>query len=147
MEWDPKLATGIPLVDSQHREMFNRLDILLDRNARNRVSATLEFLGEYVLRHFGCEEMMMKCGKFPDTDHHIREHQEFVARYLELKREYESGEEDMLTLMKLTSFVQSWLHEHIMTDDKAFADYFNELRAKEGMSEKSLFLEASHHSA
>lgn len=147
MQWDSKLATGIPLVDSQHKMMFDRLDILLDKNAKNRVAETLDFLGEYVLRHFGCEEMMMKCAKFPDTDHHIRLHKEFVEKYLELKHEYENGEENMLTLMKLTSFVQTWLYEHIMTKDKVFAEYFNRMHSKEDVPTKSIVLTPSQHSA
>lgn len=143
MHWNPVLETGIPLVDSQHRMMFDRLDVLLDRQSKHRVSETLDFLGEYVLRHFGCEEMMMKCSNFPDTECHTKLHKAFAEKYMELKREYEHDGEDFLTLMKLTRFVQAWLQEHIMTKDKEFAEYFK----AQHYTEKCADLTTVQHSA
>lgn len=144
MHWISDLETGIEMVDQQHKAMFDRLDTLLDKNHRNRVPETLEFLGEYVVRHFGCEELMMRCSKFPDIEHHAGIHEEFVAKYKELKQEYEKNGEDMLALMKLTSFIRDWLYDHIMIQDKKFAEYFKNSRFMDG---KNAFPPDIPHSA
>ena len=144
MHWNPDLETGIPIVDKQHKAMFDRLEMLLDKNHRNRVPETLAFLGEYAVRHFGCEELMMRTSKFPDTERHARIHGEFIAKYKALKQEYDKDGEDMLALMKLTSFINGWMCDHIMIQDKKFAEYFKKSRFMDG---KNAFPPDVPHSA
>ena len=57
MKWSEKLfGTGIPEVDEQHKELFSRVNALLDACSRGdgaaAVRSTLEFLEGYMEQHF-----------------------------------------------------------------------------------------------
>jgi hemerythrin len=63
--WTDSLAVGIPEIDQQHQELFLRLERLLRGivgGEREEVGRLLEFLGDYVVRHFGAEERWMAVG-------------------------------------------------------------------------------------
>jgi hemerythrin-like metal-binding protein len=122
--WNSSLETGIPIVDEQHQELFRQVDILLDRNNKERVPETLAFLGEYVIKHFGTEELMQKASKYPKAAEHKVIHENFIKTFVALKGEYESGGEDFLVLIKITKIALDWLQEHIGGHDKDFGAYF-----------------------
>ncbi|MCD8245840.1 MAG: hemerythrin family protein [Parabacteroides sp.] len=124
MYWDTSLETSIPIVDQQHKEMFKQLDVLLDYTNTERIAETLAFLSEYVVKHFGTEELMQKSARYPLAATHKKEHDAFIQNYLELKHEYEMSGEDSLVLNKLLKMILEWLHKHIMGLDKDFAIYF-----------------------
>ena len=122
--WNSSLETGISVVDEQHKELFRQVDILLDRSQKDRVPETLAFLGEYVIKHFGTEELMQKASKYPKTEEHKAIHDNFIKVFGELKSEYENGGEDFLILIKITKIALDWLQEHIGGHDKDFGSYF-----------------------
>ena len=63
IEWTEDLATGVPEIDAQHKELFSRINRLLEAcnqgQGRAEVGKTLAFLEEYVLIHFSTEEKIM----------------------------------------------------------------------------------------
>lgn len=126
MYWDTSLETSIPVVDQQHKEMFRQLDVLLDYTNPSRISETLDFLADYVVKHFGTEELMQKSAKYPLAGVHKEEHDAFISAYGELRREYEESGEDFIVLNKLIKMIMDWLHKHIMGLDKDFALYFKD---------------------
>ncbi len=126
MYWDTSLETNIPVVDQQHKEMFRQLDVLLDYTNPARIFETLAFLADYVVKHFGTEELMQKSARYPLAEMHKEEHEAFVGAYSELKRQYEESGEDFIVLNKLIKMIMDWLHMHIMGLDKDFAVYFKE---------------------
>jgi hemerythrin len=54
--WTEALAVGHGLIDAQHKELFSRYNTLLQacREGRGReaIAPALEFLAEYVVKHF-----------------------------------------------------------------------------------------------
>ena len=129
MEWKKYYETGIQIVDEQHKELFRQVGILVDydqkKETRERIEETLNFLGEYVLRHFGTEEMMQKMLKYPKADQHKEMHEKFVQAFVELKQEYAVKGENLLVLMKLTKVAIDWLQDHILKQDKDFGEYYH----------------------
>jgi hemerythrin len=127
MKWDKTLETGIPEVDEQHQSLFRQVEDLLDASKKNRVESMLSFLGDYVIMHFGTEEIMQRVSKYPKATEHERLHEAFIATLGELKIEYAAGKaagEEMLILIKITKLALNWLNDHIMGADKDFGDYF-----------------------
>lgn len=128
MEWDVSLETGIPIVDDQHMSLFRQVDDLLDPTKADRVPETLNFLGNYVLEHFGTEEIMQKISHYPFAEEHKELHDAFTAALVKLKAEYEESGNNMVILMKLTKTALDWLEFHIKGADKEFGDYFKTSR-------------------
>jgi hemerythrin len=124
MPWRPELETGIPVVDEQHKELFRQAEKLLDRHKEDRVREALKFLEDYVVMHFGTEELMQNVSKYPMRLEHRKMHEDFVAVFLKLKQEFVEGGNDMAFTIKITKIVLDWLEEHIGVHDKEFGVFF-----------------------
>lgn len=70
--WTPDLATKVDEIDSQHRELFKRINDLLDAcnqgRGKEEVQKVIRFLEEYVATHFGEEEKYMEKYNYPGTE-------------------------------------------------------------------------------
>jgi hemerythrin len=131
MLWNKGLETGIPAIDDQHKELFRQVDILLDNSKQDRVSQTLKFLGTYVKKHFGDEQVLHLGSKYPKAEAHRKMHTDFVNAYVQMEKEYESDSANKLqTLLKINKTVVDWLKNHIMIQDKDFATYYKALNEK-----------------
>ena len=132
MEWKKNYESGIPKVDEQHKELFRQVGILTDydqkKEKQERIEDTLNFLGEYVLRHFGTEEMMQKMMKYPKAGQHKEMHAQFVQTFVQLKNEYAVEGGSILVLMKLTKVAVDWLKDHILKHDKDFGEYYQVIK-------------------
>ena len=71
INWDLTLDIGIDSIDNQHKELFNRLDQLLssidEGRSNDEVIKTLDFLEEYVVKHFNEEEEIQNKINYPLT--------------------------------------------------------------------------------
>lgn len=127
IEWDERLATGVTIIDNQHKELFRRLGNLFDaiqqRKGKNEALKMLDFLGDYVVSHFGTEEEYMRKFNFPDSPQHRKEHDDFKMKFLELKREFEAEGETIVTTLRLNRAIVDWLNKHIRVNDKALANF------------------------
>ncbi len=127
MLWSKSLETGIPKIDEQHKELFRQVDILMDRGNESRIPQTLEFLAKYVVKHFTDEQVMHTASKYPKALAHKQLHVAFVKKFKELKTRYEaekSGGSKFQLITEINSVVIGWLKDHIMVQDKDFANYY-----------------------
>ena len=125
LKWDKSLETGIMVTDEQHRALFKQVNTLFDDRKSGRVPETLAFIEEYVMMHFGTEEMMQKISKYPKAAAHKEMHENFAVAFAGLKKEYEESDaDDMLILMKITKELVDWLNNHVKGADKEFGEYF-----------------------
>ena len=89
--WTPALAIGVPEIDHQHQELFLRIERLVEGVGRGNaadVERLLEFLGQYVVKHFGAEERWMLRSAYPDYTRHKAEHERFIRDYEHMTREF-----------------------------------------------------------
>jgi hemerythrin len=136
VSWDRSLETGDPEIDEQHRELFRRIDQLVDathdRRARAEVGRLLTFLGDYVVDHFRAEERLMAEYGYPETAPHTLEHRRFVAEYALLFQEYQADGPGPAFVIKFGNRVTAWLCEHICRTDRRLADYLSAQREGRG---------------
>lgn len=63
IEWTQDLSTGSDEIDNQHKELFRRINSLLDAcnqgKGREEIGKTVQFLEDYVITHFSAEEEYM----------------------------------------------------------------------------------------
>lgn len=120
--WTASLAVGIPEIDQQHQELFLRLERLLRGivgGEREEVGRLLEFLGRYVVDHFGAEERWMTQSGYPDYPAHKAEHDAFMQDYLRMQVEFEEKGPTVLMGMRVNNWVADWLRRHIGAADMA----------------------------
>ena len=124
MKWNESFGIGIEEIDSQHQVLISLLNQVWEGIVR-RIDSTqtlklLDELERYTVTHFTAEELYMWEINFPDFNEHTRMHRQFVARIATEKQAVISG--GYLSL-GFVHFLRDWLINHILVQDKAYADY------------------------
>jgi len=138
MEWSEKLATGVATIDSQHKELFKRINNLVmaikQQRCREEIDGTLKFLDDYARVHFADEEKNMIESGYPGYEEQKSEHQKYLDALKELKEQASLPRIQGSTyeLSATTNqVVVDWIVAHIMRLDMKFGVY---LRSKEKTS-------------
>lgn len=122
MEWTDALATGHSAIDDQHRELLRCLNELETATAEQRTLLavySITRLKHYVSDHFATEEAIMVECDFPKLQEHIREHENFRSKMLELQSK--SIVLDVSTDM--VEFLRNWMVGHIRSSDREYIPY------------------------
>ena len=78
-EYDESLVTGNEMIDTQHRELIDKINKLLEscETSKDKLVAvkTLDYLADYTEFHFGEEERLQESIQYPGMAAHKREHE------------------------------------------------------------------------
>jgi hemerythrin len=130
MQWTEDLSVGIDEIDSQHKELFNRINNLVaaikQHRCKDEIDGTLRFLEEYAETHFAYEERSMQDLHYPAYAQHKAHHAQYLEHLSELKREAEAprvkGSYYDLSVTA-NQMVVDWIIDHIMKVDKKFGEF------------------------
>ncbi len=130
MIWDGSLETGIELIDSQHMELFSRIDLLelamYKGRAIQELEELLDYLGEYIYVHFETEEDLMLKIKFPHYAKHAEEHREFRERIAVIISSCKDKGIDSYLAIDIDKQVRKWMEHHIMKTDMEFVPFIKQ---------------------
>ena len=130
LNWDDTLAIGIDNIDNQHKELFDRLDRLLvamkEEKGKNEITNTLNFLEEYVIKHFTEEEEIQRTNNYPLYDLQHKQHEEFKDELKKLKTAFEATGESALLALNIQRKIINWIRGHIINLDKDLGDFLKE---------------------
>lgn len=127
-EFTENLATGNEMIDSQHKELIQKINDLLDscEKSSDKVVAikTLDFLSDYTEYHFNAEEQLQKDVEYPGYDKHKAQHEEFKKTVEELHEMLVEEEGPSPAFVaKVQENVINWLYTHIQGFDRSVAEY------------------------
>ena len=130
MEWNEKLATGISTIDSQHQELFKRINNLVvaikEHRCKNEIDGTLKFLDDYARIHFSDEETHMRETGYPGLADQLESHKKYLEALTALKEEaslprvHGSSYDLSATTNQV---VVDWIVDHILKLDMQFGDF------------------------
>lgn len=127
MMWNDNLKIGVPLIDSEHRELCDRIDKLFAACSQGRgkeeLVSTVEFLESYTKKHFGDEEKLQRASAYPKVKEHKELHDFFTGKIADLKREIAENGASIATVSKANYFLMDWLLNHIQKVDSELAQY------------------------
>lgn len=130
IEWNSKLATGIDEIDDQHKELFSRVNLLMEAcnvgKGREEVTRLLQFLSAYVRIHFESEEQIQIESGYPGYPEHRLAHQQFSKDIERLKHQFTTEGASLVLVIETNQMVAAWLTQHISRMDKALADYLRD---------------------
>ena len=124
IEWNERFATGVEIVDKQHRGLIDILNGLFKSIGEGRSEAALlGVFGElrrYADNHFDTEERLLK--KHGVESRHQVEH---VIRHVAYRRRIEAlrarhDEGERLIPIQVLAFVSDWWLKHILNCDRIF---------------------------
>jgi hemerythrin len=125
--WTEDLATGSRIIDSQHQELFARINSFLEacQNAggAEQLAEVLKFLESYIAYHFSCEEKYMLMSDYPLLSEHKAEHAGFVEQFKSLKLRLAADGTSFTALLATSHLMVDWLRNHIMKSDRELAAY------------------------
>lgn len=131
ISWRKELEIGNALIDGQHRELVERFDTLLAAcrrgEGRAELSRLLDFLDEYVVKHFGDEEQLQRESGYPEFQSHQLLHLGFTKRLVDLKRTIKAeGEVQVDHVLATNKMLLDWLVQHISTRDHELGLFLRE---------------------
>jgi len=123
MEWKPEHSVGIQEIDDQHKkviEIISRVEraVKLQRGWREVVYDIVD-LRVFAKSHFEFEEGLMRMYEYKNYAKHVEEHQYFFTKLTEI----ESKSISNLVEAELLKFLRDWLKEHILVEDKSYAEH------------------------
>ena len=125
VEWSQKLEFGLPIIDDQHKQLFDLAATFAGNGDYIRVMKTLATLSDYVKVHFRAEEEMLAKLNYPNLEAHQRLHAEFKGMLLKLLDNARH-----LTLDEIANEVEyliyGWFANHIMQADIAYVGWMRE---------------------
>lgn len=116
------MATDVPEVDRQHRQLFDMVNQLeaaaRQGKAREEIDRMLNFLGDYVQQHFSTEERLMAERHCPSLEKNKQAHAALIKTYTEWRQQYEEKGAKLSLVMELKNILSQWLVSHICGIDR-----------------------------
>lgn len=128
ISFDDSLITGNNTIDSQHRELIDKVKTFVDAcengDAKVKAIKMLDYLEEYTIFHFDAEEKLMKDVSYPGLANHHEKHEEFKKSISSLREFLDEidGPNDQFMLAVKENVVE-WLFGHIKTFDRSIAEF------------------------
>lgn len=130
IEWTDEFKLGLPAIDADHRELLDLCNQFLDAaQADQAISDLASILGLLILRtraHFLAEERLLDRHNYPGLAIHKAEHDRLLTQADNLKARYdEVGEDEEIRAltMETAEFLQSWLLDHIRSNDRPYRPF------------------------
>lgn len=123
------LVTGNALIDSEHRQLFAAVNDLMDAcsqgQGRAQIQKTVQFLSDYVVKHFQDEERLQTQNSYPNYSMHKTFHDGY-RRQLSTTAQNLLQEGPTVKALGDLNQVVGVLVSHIRTEDKRLARYIKE---------------------
>ncbi len=128
LEWDEKYSVGVAEIDTQHRQLFDAINALLDaietNSAEEKLKDIIDTILNYKKFHFETEEKYFKEFNYPEAEEHIRKHREFSDQIDALSQKYPKPNIEFA--FALIDFLEDWLIDHLQTMDQKYVACFKE---------------------
>ena len=116
-----ELETGVAKIDSQHRELIDRLNAVTSMGmqavTKEETLKTLDLLGNYIMRHFTDEEVLLMQCKYPKLEWHKEQHRLYFIEFIKLKKNFAASGHSPKYTLELTNSIINWIVRHIKTVD------------------------------
>jgi hemerythrin len=130
IQWTEDLSVGVTQIDKQHKELFNRVNNLLEACSKGRgrdiVQETIEFLGDYTITHFSTEERHMATHGYPEFKDHKAQHENFIEHFISLKKRVQEEGPGGHIVIETNRTIVTWLNSHIRNVDKKLGEFLKD---------------------
>jgi len=129
--WEDKFATGIEMVDTQHKQLFDLTNHLYnacfekDDVLQTMFKESMSKMVEYVRFHFNSELKLLKAVNFPDYHNHKGYHDSLIKEILAAVKDHNDGKKFVPNHFVRT--LKDWILSHIAVYDKAYGIYIKDL--------------------
>lgn len=115
------LETGNTIIDSQHKQLIDAINNLLNACAQGKgraeIEKTTKFLQDYTAKHFGDEEKLQIQYRYPDYQNHRKYHEGFKQVVREISGQLSKEGPTVALVGKVNTSIGGWLLNHIKKED------------------------------
>lgn len=115
------LETGNAAIDSQHKQLIEAINNLLNACAQGKgrveIEKTTKFLEDYTAKHFGDEEKLQIQYRYPDYQNHKQYHEGFKRVVREISAQLSKEGATVALVGKVNTSIGGWLLNHIKKED------------------------------
>ena len=127
MHWSKEFELGVPEMDKQHQKWLEILNNFYDHISKygdfnEEMKTLLNEAYDYTNYHFTEEERLMEELGYPALSEQKMMHNEIKEKIKSFKTKLEKGEH--LLSISLTNELKSWFKNHILIEDKKYADRY-----------------------
>ena len=126
ISWSAEYATGIDIIDEQHKRIFEYLaeiDHAIKAQSTSEVEYVVKALLDYAISHNTFEESLMEKAGYPILEAHHQVHEAFKARAQGYAERLNSGEDHFRLAREVRTDIGLWLTNHIKRDDKHYVPF------------------------
>ena len=125
------LETGNRVIDSEHRQLIDAVNSLLDAcskgQGRTQLLKTAQFLLNYTEKHFSDEEAIQVKNHYPDYTRHKKIHDDFKKVAADFVKKIEAEGPTVANVGQINTLLAGWLIKHIKGEDKKLANYLKSI--------------------
>ena len=129
IEWEESLSIDVDDMDERMKVFFQFVNKLGELTIVKRkkeedyehIGEALADVSEFMRGHFNMEENLLLKYKYPELAYHQRRHKRFLKKVMAFRRLF-ADEPEKISL-DAHSYIQQWIIDHIINDDKRFAPY------------------------
>jgi hemerythrin len=92
--------------------------------ASDETKKVIDFLGEYIIKHFGDEEAMQRQVKYPKYEGHKQLHQTYIAEFKKIREEFSKNGASPKFTVGLNTSIVNWIISHIKVHDVEFGKFY-----------------------
>ncbi len=128
LKWNEALyGTGFEKIDKQHKELFDGINELLAActtglgsksvEAKENTEKMIDFLADYVIEHFECEEDCMQTHQCAMLNANRAAHKHFMKEFSDIKERIEQDGITRGIIIRLEGLLVGWFSKHIQKID------------------------------
>lgn len=121
LHWNDSYQTGHPAIDNQHRSIINAMYQIHAAVEAGKIieemPAILEFLDNYVHKHFHFEENCAERYHCPNAQKNKEAHREFEIRVGEIRDQYSRKPFSRPEALDVYYEMIAWIKDHILSVD------------------------------
>lgn len=119
--WHASLSIGIPLIDMQHKQLLDQMDVLLEalntKQDAKQITNMMAFLDMYVNNHFGYEEQCMHIKQCSAAGQNKVAHEYFQMRLKMIRETLDQKRTTGIGAAQVLEELLAWFVNHIRTID------------------------------
>ncbi len=112
-------------MDDKHKVLFDIINDIYDniskKSNKEIIYDLLVKMRKYTVTHFSAEENHLEKVGYPELDSQKKEHKIFVDKIADLEKRYTEGK--AILTFEVTSFLKTWLVQHIEISDKKYGAF------------------------
>lgn len=121
IQWIPEYSIGNREIDEQHKVLFTMVNGFFHQEGKENAMVLFQNLSSYIDLHFNAEENLLRQINYPDTEEHIKKHEELREKFERLQEKL--ADYDIDVHHRIAMFLYNWLAKHILKSDMAYRAY------------------------